>query len=230
MNLVSSAAPITRRTLHMELVDHLQEMIVEGLLPAGEKVPERALCERFGVSRTPLREALKVLAADGLVELAPNRGAWVSRITARELEDLFPVMGALEALSGELACARITDTEIAEIRRLHERMIRHYKAQDLHGYFRENQRIHEAILAAADNATLTAQYRPLASRLRRARYQANISVERWDAAVREHVEILAALERRDGSGLARLLREHLGNKCAAVLAALRSEEKRAATA
>ena len=212
MNLVPPSASITRRSLHMELVERLQEMIVEGILPPGEKVPERTLCEQFGVSRTPMREALKVLAAEGLVDLAPNRGAWVSRITAEELEEVFPVMGALEALSGELACQRISDDQIARIRQTHACMVGHYRAGDLHEYFRANQEIHAAILEAANNATLSAQHRSLASRIRRARYQANMSAERWQAAVREHGEILDALEQRDASRLSQLLRRHLSNK------------------
>ena len=209
---------IPRRSLHAELVDRLRDLIIEGTLAPATKIPERALCEQFGVSRTPMREALKVLASEGLVSLEPNRGAWVSRITLEELEELFSVIGALEALSGELACERITDSQLDDVRRLHKRMIRHYEAGELACYFRINQQIHEAILDAADNATLTTQYRSLAVRIRRARYMANMSDERWRRAVQEHKQILKALENRDGTGLARLLRQHLANKFATVAA------------
>ena len=98
MNL--SATQLKRRPLHEELTESLRKLIVSGELQPGRKVPEKELCELYGVSRTPLREALKVLATDGLVNLEPNRGAWVSRITVEELDELFPVMGALEALAG----------------------------------------------------------------------------------------------------------------------------------
>ncbi|MCR9256337.1 MAG: GntR family transcriptional regulator [Alphaproteobacteria bacterium] len=212
MSVTQPTETIARRSLHDELVDRVRELIVDGSLSAGSKVPERELCERFGVSRTPMREALKVLAAEGLVLLEPNRGAWVTRVTIEELEEVFPVMGALEALSGELACERISEAGIAAIEDTHRRMVTHFQAGQLAEYFRANQEIHEAILTAADNATLSAQYKSLASRVRRARYIANMSRERWTKAVAEHEQILAALRTRDGQALARVLKQHLANK------------------
>lgn len=209
--------PLVRRSLHDELVERLREIMAEGELDAGQKVPERELCERLGVSRTPLREALKVLAADGLITLIPNRGAVVKQLTRAELEDLFPVMGALEALSGELACNRITGAEIRQIERVHNRMIVHYQEADLPGYFQCNRKIHEQILEAARNQTLSGQYHLLAIRLRRARYMANISPARWSKAVEEHEEMLSALKARDGKRLAGILKLHLAGKFDAVL-------------
>ncbi len=210
------AVPIVRASLHEELVARLRDLIVEGELAPGARVPERTLCQRFGVSRTPLREALKVLASDGLLELLPNRGATVARLTAADLDEMFPVMGALEALAGELACARISDAELAEIRALHYQMALHHTRGELPQYFRFNQRIHEAIMDAARNATLSRMYRSLAGRIRRARYVANMSQARWDQAVEEHEAILAALERHDGPALAQTLERHLRNKCETV--------------
>jgi DNA-binding GntR family transcriptional regulator len=210
-HLNSVSAP-RRGSLHEELAVSLREIIVNGELTPGTKVPEKDLCEAFGVSRTPLREALKVLAAEGLVILEPNRGAWVSPITVEDLEEVFPVMGALEALSGELACERITDAEIAEIRRLHALMVEAHRTRDMPGYFAVNQEIHEAILAAAHNHTLSVQYRSLATRVRRARFVANMTQERWDQATAEHEEMLLCLERRDGPALAEVLKRHLANK------------------
>lgn len=224
MNIAAHIPSINRRSLHDELVERLRNLIVDGTLEQGIKVPERDLCEQFQVSRTPMREALKVLAADGLVTLTPNRGAWVSKLTLPELEEVFPVMGALEALSGELACARITDDEVAAVRVLHERMVAHYRAGELDDYFAVNQEIHEAILAAANNETLTAQYSSLSTRIRRARYVANMTAERWAKAVDEHEQILAALEQRDAGQLASILRKHLSNKFATVKDWLLSEE------
>ena len=212
MSLIRQAEAISRRSLHDELVDRLYELIVDGSLAAGNKVPERELCETFGVSRTPMREALKVLAAEGLVSLEPNRGAWVTQISLDELEEVFPVMGVLEALSGELACQRITDAEVDHIRGLHQQMAAHYEARNRPEYFQANQRIHEAILTAAGNKTLAQQYRALAARMRRARYLANMSDTRWKKSLEEHEEILHALEKRDGEALARILKDHLANK------------------
>lgn len=209
-------APIARASLHRELVDRLRDLIVEGDLAPGARVSERLLCGRFAVSRTPLREALKVLASEGLLELLPNRGATVARLTVADVEDMFPVMGALEALAGELACARITDPEIAEIRALHYQMALHHARGELPQYFGVNQRIHELILDGAHNPTLSRLYRSLAGRIRRARYLANMSKTRWDRAAKEHEAILAALSARDGARLARILKQHLENKCETV--------------
>ncbi len=219
------AEPIVRRTLHDELLERLRQMIIDGELVPGSKVPEKDLCARFGVSRTPLREALKVLANEGLVTLTPNRGAMIADLTLEDLEETFPVMGALEALSGEMACANITDAEIAEIRTLHEEMVDQYEARDLKAYFGTNQQIHERILAAARNQTLSTLYRGLEGRIRQARYIANMSDLRWAQAVGEHARMLEALESRDGAALAAIMKTHLENKFETVKEALLSRKE-----
>jgi DNA-binding GntR family transcriptional regulator len=216
---------IVRRTLHDELLERIRQMIIDGDLVPGEKVPEKELCERFGVSRTPLREALKVLANDGLVTLTPNRGAMISNLTLEDLEEAFPVMGALEALSGEMACANISDAEISKIKALHQKMVAHYEARELKPYFRTNQHIHEMILAAAGNQTLSSLYRGLEGRIRHARFLANMSTSRWTKAVQEHEEIIAALEARNGPKLAKILKSHLTNKFETVKEALQDRGK-----
>lgn len=216
---------LRRRTLHEELTEAVRALIMSGELAAGEKVPEKDLCEVYGVSRTPMREALKVLATDGLLTLEPNRGAWVSQITEADLEDVFPVMGVLEALAGELACQKITDEEIAEIAALHDAMVDHYSNRRLHDYFATNQQIHEAILRAARNQTLATQYRALTARVRRFRYIANMSDQRWMRAVEEHVLILDHLRKRDGEAMALVLRAHVHNKLETVRDWLRQPER-----
>jgi DNA-binding GntR family transcriptional regulator len=217
---LTAAIPIQRRTLHDELVDRLRHMIVEGDLKPGEKLSEKDLSEVFGVSRTPLREALKVLGKEGLVNLVPNRGATVSKLTMADLEEAFPIMGALESVSGELACARVTDAEIAKLERLHDEMVEKYKTGDLKAYFKLNENIHSLILDAARNPTLSEMQRSLSGRIRRARYMANMSAERWARAVAEHEAILAAVKERDGEKLGAILKAHLANKLESVRAEL----------
>lgn len=208
----AGGARIVRQTLHEEVVARLRDMIVEGELTPGSRVPERELCSLFGISRTPLREAVKVLASEGLVELMPNRGATVAILTLNEVDDTFPIMGALECLSGKLACQRITDVELDEIRALHYQMLANYRKGDRREYFRLNQAIHESILMAARNPTLSNIYRGLAGRIRPARYMANMSAERWKQAVEEHERLLKALESRDGDALGQILTDHLEHK------------------
>ena len=214
--LVSGIDSIPRRSLHNELVERLRRLITRGELSPGQKIPEKVLCLQFGVSRTPLREALKVLASEGIVTLRPNRGAVVTALTVEELEEVFPVMGALEALSGEIACRHITDEEVEAIRALHETMVGHWKRREMQPNFQLNQAIHQAILDATRNETLKALYRGLSGRLLSARYVANMSPDRWAQAVAEHEAILQALEARDGARLSEILKTHLANKLATV--------------
>jgi len=214
---------IMRKSLHHELVDRLQTLIINSELKPGAKVPEKELCDQFGVSRTPLREALKVLASDGLVRLEPNRGAWVTQVTEEEVAEVFPVLGALEALSGELACKHISDAEIEDVRALHAEMIESYERRDLDAYFSINQKIHRAILMAARNGTLATSCQALSLRMQRARYLANMTDGRWFDAVQEHEKILEYLVARDGQNLAITLLNHLEAKRASVVKWLQSQ-------
>lgn len=224
--MTPEAAPslIQRRSLHLELVGLLQPLIINGELAPGSKVPEKDLCERFGVSRTPMREALKVLATDGLVRLKPNRGAWVTMVTVDEVEEVFPVLGALEALAGELACANITDGEIEVVRALHNQMLQSYEDRALDTYFDINQQIHRAIQAAARNDTLNTTCAALSLRMQRARYLANMSEGRWFEAVQEHEKIMEYLAARDGKALGQTLQQHLQAKQMSVLKWLHERE------
>jgi DNA-binding GntR family transcriptional regulator len=202
--------------LHEDVVSRLRHMLIDGDIAPGSRVPERELCEALRISRTPLREALKVLAAEGLVVLLPNRGARAAKLTRKGLQDLFELCEGLEAVAGQLACARITGPQLESISQLHAEMVGHYRAGDLVHYFRCNRLIHEAIVAAADNAVLAATYESVSARIRRARYIVPMTPDDWTRAVREHEGILNALLRRDGEGLAHILRTHLANKRAEV--------------
>jgi DNA-binding GntR family transcriptional regulator len=215
--------PIVRRPLHEEAADRLRDLIVQGGLAPGVRLNERLLTAQLGLSRTPLREAFKVLATEGLVELLPNRGAIVSQMDPLRLSETLAVMGALEALAGELACASASDAQINEIRALHYEMLAYHARGDLAGYFKFNQAIHLKLVKYSGNAVLYNTYRQLNGNVRRARYMANLSKERWDAAVREHDEILAALGARDVKRIRALLSDHLAHKLSSVLSELRAE-------
>jgi DNA-binding GntR family transcriptional regulator len=221
---------IGRRPLHEEVIDQLRDRIIQGDLVPGGRLNERVLCEQLGISRTPLREAIKMLAIEGLVELLPNRGAIVTPLKAANIADTLAVMGALESLAGELACSAASEAEIGEIRALHFEMLAHHARGELAAYFKYNQLIHLRIVEASGNPVLTNTYRQLNANVRRARYMANLSKERWDVAVREHEDILAALSSRDATRLKRLLAEHLAHKVSSVLAALEENDQAAAAA
>ncbi|HEY0219321.1 MAG TPA: GntR family transcriptional regulator [Afipia sp.] len=201
-------------SLHGETLARLRDYIVEGNIPEGGRVLERELCEILGISRTPLREALKVLASEGIVDLLPNKGARVRALSESDLVELFDVMGGLEALAGRLACENITDAEITEIEGLHHEMYGFYLRKDMHNYFHANQMIHQRIVQASRNAVLQSTYATFAGRIRRVRYSANFARERerWGEAMREHELILDALRRRAGNELSDILFNHLRNK------------------
>lgn len=214
------AQTIKRPTLHEELVERLRDLVVEDALKPGEKVPEKELCESFGVSRTPLREALKVLASEGLVILQANRGARVAEVTREEIENTFPVLAMLEQLAGELACQNLDDAGIARIEDQHAAMVQAFKDGDRPSYFQANQEIHNALIAGAQNEILETHHRMLASRVRRARFMANLSQERWAQAIDEHETMMEKLRNRDATGLGAVMKTHMMNKFAAHIRAL----------
>jgi DNA-binding GntR family transcriptional regulator len=228
MDKVQDVTLIVRRPLHEEAADRLRDLIVQGRLAPGTRLNERLLTGQFGLSRTPLREAFKLLATEGLVELLPNRGAIVSHVDPVRLAETLAVMGALEALAGEFACRNATDGQISEIRSLHYEMLANHARRDLAGYFKFNQAIHLKIVKYSGNTVLYNSYRQLNANVRRARYMANLSQERWDAAVREHGEILDALAARDVSRIKMLLADHLAHKLSSVLAELQAAPARQA--
>lgn len=209
-----------RRLLHETVIDRLRDLIVQGELAPETKLNERVLAERLGTSRTPLREAIKFLASEGLVELLPNRGAVVAPLKPEKMQEVFVVLGALEALAGDLACRNASEADIADIRALHYHMLAHHARGELAQYFRYNQQIHQRIIDCAGNATLAQAWRAMNAHVKRARYLANLSRERWDKAVKEHEEMIEALTRRDGVKLQGLLRDHLANKLVMVMEAL----------
>jgi DNA-binding GntR family transcriptional regulator len=200
-------------TLHHGVLSALRDLIVHSELPPGTRLTEAVLCERLKVSRTPLREALKVLSHEGLIEILPNRGARVVRLLLEDVKYLFEVIATLESLAGRLACERITDAEICEIKAIHYQMQASFIRRDLPEYFRLNQAIHKRIVEAAANPVLAKTHENLNARLLRARYLASqTDQDRWAAAMGEHELIIDALSRRAGEQMAELLREHLWHK------------------
>jgi len=217
---------ISRRTLHDELAGLIRVMILDGGLIPGQRIPEQALCVRFGVSRTPLREALKVLSVEGLVRLLPNRGAMVVRITPREAEDLILVLGVLETFAGELACAHIDDRQLGAIRDMHNRMIEHFHRDERRPYIELNRAIHEAIIVAAGNEVLTEIYHMLKTRLSSVLSVARNPPPRWSEAVEDHRRMLEALENRDGAAMELIARRHSRHRIEMVREALDMLERK----
>ena len=222
--------PISRPTLHEHVAQQLREMLVEGRIAPGAKLNERELSEVLKVSRTPLREAIKMLAAEGLVELLPNRGAIAVELSESDVHHTFEVMAGLEAQSGELAAQRITEAELAEIKAMHYEMLAAFTRRDLPAYYRLNSAIHAAINAAAKNPVLSATYRQVNARLQALRFRSNQDGEKWSAAVKEHEAMVQALDQRDPAAMRAVLLSHLNHKRDVVMAQLHSRSQSGAQA
>lgn len=195
----------TRGYATRQASERLRDLILQGELAAGSRISERMIQERWGISRTPLREALKVLAVEGLVTISPNRGAIVTQLTIDELRAAFELLAALDGAAGELACQRASDAEIAAIEAMHADMLGCYRAADLPQYFRVNKAIHLAIVDAAANPAMSRVYRSESARVDRFRYSGNREPANWARSIRQHEQILDALKQRQGA----LLRETL---------------------
>ena len=219
---MSEIIELARQALPHQAAARLRAMLIEGAIAPGAKLNERELCEQLKISRTPLREAIKMLASEGLVELLPNRGAVALSLSEQDVIDTFEVMANLEAQSGELAAARITDAELAEIRALHFEMLAAYTRRDLPRYYALNAQIHACINAAAKNPVLARTYAQLNARLQALRFRSNQDGQKWQRAVNEHERMIDALTRRDGAAMRAVLVEHLNNKLDAVLDLMRT--------
>jgi DNA-binding GntR family transcriptional regulator len=214
---MAEVIPIAREVLHQQVAVRLRQRIVEGQLEPGAKLNERELSEQLRVSRTPFREAIKMLAAEGLVVLLPNRGAVVAQLSAQDVVDTFEVIAGLEGQSGELAAQRISVAELAEVRALHYEMLAAHTRRDLPTYYRLNATIHDQINAAARNPVLTQTYRTINTRLQALRFRSNFDEGKWNRAVQEHEQMIEALAARDSAGLRALLVQHLHHKRDVVL-------------
>lgn len=212
---------ISRLALHDQVGARLRTMLVEGRIAPGAKLNERELCEQLHVSRTPLREAIKLLAAEGLVDLLPNRGAVAVKLTEADVLNTFELLAMLEGMSGELAAQRITDAALAEVRALHYEMLACFTRRDLSGYYRLNARIHSAINEAAGNPVLSNTYRTINVRVQSLRFRTNQNEAKWKLAVKEHEAMIEALGARDAASLRDILVQHLAHKRDSVIAMMR---------
>ncbi|MGC4365381.1 GntR family transcriptional regulator [Hydrogenophaga sp. R2] len=196
-------------SLHDDVADRLRGLIFDGSLVPGSFIDEPALCEQMGISRTPLREALKVLTAEGLLRHEPRRGCFVNQITERDLDEIFPVIALLEGRCAFEAARNATDADLAALDVLHERLNRHAQARRITEYYETNHAIHEAIITLADNRWLAQVIGDLRKILRLARLQQLHAPGRLTQSLAEHMAVYAALKARDAEGAEAAMRTHL---------------------
>jgi len=197
--------------------------LVEGKIAPGSKLNERELAESLKVSRTPIREAIRRLAADGLVELIANRGAIAVQLSIEDVIHTFDVIAELEGYSGELAAKNINDSTLSELEALQYEMMASYARRDLSSYYKLNLRIHRLINQAANNPVLATLFSQVNSRIEALRFRSNQDGVKWEKAVEEHQEMLDALKARDSARMRKVMINHVTNKRDVVVQLLKSE-------
>ena len=201
--------PLRGTSLHDGVAARLRSMVFERQLTPGQWIDEKALAEAWLVSRTPLREALKVLAAEGLVELVPQRGCRVIELSDDDADDLFPVMALLEGRCAHEAVSKASAADIAELQRLHEELERHAAAHDVDGYYRANHVFHSRVQALAANRWLDRTTGDLRRFLRLLRGRQLNLPGRIDASISEHRVLIDAFVQRDAARAERAMHDHL---------------------
>ena len=200
---------LVHSSLHDEVAARLRERIFAGELAPGSFLDEVRLAEQLEISRTPLREALKVLTAEGLVRHEPRRGCFVAQVTERDLDEIFPVIALLEGRCAFEAAQHATEEDLQSLQALHDKLARHAKARRIDDYYATNYAIHEAIIALADNRWLAGVIADLRKILKLARQQQLHAPGRLEQSLSEHLAVFAALQARDPEGADAAMRTHL---------------------
>lgn len=207
---------IERKGLYQEVADRLRDMIQKGELQPGQWIDEPSLTESLGISRTPLREALKVLVAEGLLYMKPRHGCFVNELTAQDLEEIFPLMAMLEGRCAYEAASKATDADLARLEPLHAELRRFAMQGDVNQYYAANVRIHTAIQDLAANRWLSDLINNMRQVLGLFRHRSLKHPGRIDQSYQEHAAIFDALKARDPERAEAVTREHLMNQLEAL--------------
>ena len=220
---------LVQNSLHQEVADRLREQIFEGQLAPGSFLDELALCDRLQISRTPLREALKVLTSEGLLRHEPRRGCFVNEVTEQDLDEIFPVIALLEGRCAYEAARHATDADLADLAVLHERLTKHAHAGRTKDYYAVNFAIHEAIISLAHNRWLAQAIADLRKILKLSRLLSLGAPGRLPQSLSEHLTVFAALQSRDSEGAEAAMRTHLTRQREALRELARNQRSRLAS-
>jgi DNA-binding GntR family transcriptional regulator len=201
--------PVDNVTLSQRVRDHLRDEILANRLAPGTHLQEEEIAEQLGISRAPVREALRLLAAEDLVTIAPRRGAIVKALSPQEFLDAYQVREALEVLAIRLAIPRLAETDLQALRDLHGEMMLSAARSDVEGFFEANTAFHTTLVEASGNARLRELYRLLMNQLQRHRMRSMSLRGGIERSLAEHAAILEAVTRRDAEAAGRLLGEHI---------------------
>ena len=203
-------------TYHVQVAEMLRDMIMTGKLAEGDKVNEGELCETMGISKTPLREALRVLSVEGLIRLVPNRGAFVTKPTFEEIAEMFDVMSLLEGYCARAACEKMTPKDFTRLEKLHAKLEDNFEQRDQEEYIRINNRYHSLVQEIAGNRALNQIVDGLRKKILLYRFQSLNLPARFECSIREHRNLLDAFRKRDQSRAESVMRDHLHNQSQAL--------------
>jgi len=218
---------IKKKTLHEEIVNNLRDMIMTGELQEGDKIKENELCISMGISRTPLREALRVLSAENIIKLVPNKGSYVCKPTIKEIKEMFDVMSVLEGICARTAAEKMRDSDFARLEKLHEKLEENFQRRDQKNYIKINNLYHTFLQELAGNQTCNQIINGLRQKILLYRFKSLNLPGRFEKSIQEHRELLKTFQERDPEKTEILIKAHLKNQSDAVekLSQTSSEEK-----
>ncbi len=220
---------LVHNSMHDEVAAQLRDRIFAGALLPGTFLDEARLADELQISRTPLREALKVLCAEGLVRHEPRRGSFVNQVTEQDLDEIFPVLALLEGRCAREAAGNATDADLQRLNVLHDKLSRHAKARRINDYYATNFAIHEEIISLANNRWLALVIGDLRKILKLSRLQQLHAPGRLDQSLSEHLAVFAALKARDPEGAEAAMRTHLTRQREALRDVARNQRPRVST-
>jgi DNA-binding GntR family transcriptional regulator len=215
---------IQAKTLHQEVANQIRGMIRNGILVKGQKIDEKYLCESMGVSRTPVRESLRILNSEGLIDLIPNKGAYISQPPIKEISDMFEVMSVLEGTCARLATKKMTEKNLRKIEALHQKLEKHYRNRDHKAYLDNNNTYHVFIQELSGNKVLNDVINGLRQKILLYRHRQLYQPERFKQSIQEHRDLLEAFRKRDAALAERLMKRHLNKQCEALVGLYASKE------
>ena len=207
---------IEKKTLHEEIANNLRELIMSGELQEGHKIKEDELCSSMGISKTPLREALRVLSVEGLIKLVPNRGSFVSTPTFEEIREMFDVMSVLEGICARAAAEKMNAKDLAALEKLHNNLEKNFKHRAQREYIRINNQFHSFVQEMAGNRTLNQIVNGLRQKILLYRYQSLNLPERFEQSIQEHRDLIEAFRKKESKKAETLMRRHLKKQCDAL--------------
>jgi DNA-binding GntR family transcriptional regulator len=217
---------IAVKSLHQEVAQRIRDMIRKGLLQKGDRIVEKELCEMMGTSRTPLREALRLLSSEGLIDLVPHKGAYVAQPSMREIREMFEVMSILEGTCARKAAEKMTDADFRKLERLHEKLEKYFREKNNEKYLEVNHKYHSLLQEMTGSKVLNDVINSLRQKILLYRYRQLYQPDRFKASMNEHRVLLDAFRRRDPAAAESAMRTHLINQCEALKSVYEDEADR----